>query len=421
MSTAFTDTGFRRHPLKQQGNMASILEKNILDRRQFLEISAYGIAALATHGLIPKVLANPPLDASRAAVDLAMVEVMAEMVDETQVFMMAFQGPEGPAIPGPLITAIEGEWIELTLRNRLREPHSFFIPGVVNSGPLRPRYMRRIRFRAPRAGTYLYSDGVNYPVNRVLGLHGVLVVLPRAGNTPYGDPTPAIQRLFEDLGASEHFPGNSWSRERSLVWVFNGIDPRFNRLAETACESINRERFVSEFQPRYFTLNGKSGFFSAHDPATQPRGRVGEPMLIRVVNASLATHSPHIHGNHVYLLAKNGSVLGNVTAVDTWSMRPGDRGDVLLPFVVPPDIPPAAWPPVEECFPLLYPMHCHTEMSQTANGGNYPQGLIVHWSIEGPLAGHDPGQGAACKIGGGHGGGDGDGGHDDHSTAVSGF
>jgi hypothetical protein len=28
-------------------------------------------------------------------------------------------------------------------------------------------------------------------------------------------------------------------------------------------------------------------------------------------------------------------------------------------------------------------MHCHCEMSQTAAGGNYPQGLVTHWQIEG--------------------------------------
>jgi len=49
----------------------------------------------------------------------------------------------------------------------------------------------------------------------------------------------------------------------------------------------------------------------------------------------------------------------------------------------PPEIPPAAWPPVDENFPFQYTMHCHTEMSQTAAGGNYPQGCITHWQMEG--------------------------------------
>jgi hypothetical protein len=30
-------------------------------------------------------------------------------------------------------------------------------------------------------------------------------------------------------------------------------------------------------------------------------------------------------------------------------------------------------------------MHCHTEMSQTAAGGNYPMGLVTHWEMTGAL------------------------------------
>jgi tRNA(Arg) A34 adenosine deaminase TadA len=77
-------------------------------------------------------------------------------------------------------------------------------------------------------------------------------------------------------------------------------------------------------------------------------------------------------------------VRDNILERDGWSLRPLDRKDMLLPFEVPKDIPPAVWPPREEPFPLRYAMHCHTEMSQTAGGGNYPQGLVTHWELLGP-------------------------------------
>jgi hypothetical protein len=41
----------------------------------------------------------------------------------------------------------------------------------------------------------------------------------------------------------------------------------------------------------------------------------------------------------------------------------------------------------QEPFPLRYVMHCHTEMSQTAAGGNYPQGMVSHWEILGGVGG----------------------------------
>jgi hypothetical protein len=34
-------------------------------------------------------------------------------------------------------------------------------------------------------------------------------------------------------------------------------------------------------------------------------------------------------------------------------------------------------------------MHCHIEMSQTAAGGNYPQGLVTDWQMLGPYIPND--------------------------------
>jgi hypothetical protein len=79
----------------------------------------------------------------------------------------------------------------------------------------------------------------------------------------------------------------------------------------------------------------------------------------------------------------------NIVELDTWLMSPMDRKDLLLPFCKPPDIPENAWPPRQEPFPFKYPMHCHIEMSQTAAGGNYPQGLVTDWQMLGPYIPND--------------------------------
>jgi len=65
-------------------------------------------------------------------------------------------------------------------------------------------------------------------------------------------------------------------------------------------------------------------------------------------------------------------------------MPPMARKDMLLPFVKPFDAP--VWPPIEEKFPMRYVMHCHCEMSNTAGGGNYPQGMVTHWEMLGTYA-----------------------------------
>jgi hypothetical protein len=396
-------------------------------RREFLRFGSCGLAAVTfgTAGLPIFLRGGRALAAPLSgAVPLTLIEADAEMVDGTLVYSWAFDGPAGPRIPGPLILATEGERVRLEVRNEIPHggAHGFAVPGVVESGPIPHGETVPVDFTAPAAGTYLYLDPFNAPVNRVMGLHGVLLVVPPpvGHHTPYSRPTPKVQRLFDDLGSpgwsagrgSAHFPGHPWDPDRTWIWLFHTVDPDKNALLDPeqpgSVSTLAAAQFQEGYLPRYFTLNGKSGFFAAghhpddaehahHGPLPEydlqvdiaPFGNVGQPALVRTVNAGLATHSLHPHGNHHYLLAENGTVRDNVWWVDTWTLPPLARKDLLLPFIRPPEIPAPAWPPVDELFPLQYTMHCHVEMSQTAAGGNYPQGAVTHWQIGGDVDPND--------------------------------
>jgi hypothetical protein len=341
----------------------------------------------------------------------------------------------GVRIPGPGLVALEGDRIRLHITNNIGQggAHGFAIPGVpltVNGNVVTEVTIPaggeevEIEFTAPAAGTYMYLDPLNAPVNRVMGLHGALIVLPDpvGNNTPYSSPTSRVQKLFDDLGSTTYFPGNPWDPMRNVVWVFNVIDP-VKCAAAAVAGAIAPAAFLDNFLPQYFTINGKSGYFSAqhggHGSGAESEheeegrtsladgffdlqrnisisGTVGQPMLIRTLNAGLMWQSPHIHGNHVYLLSHanvlDGSrqVFNNLTMIDTWSITPGDVKDVLLPFIQPPDIPAATWSRFangssDELFPFIYPMHDHNELSNTAAGANYPFGAATHWQIDGPF------------------------------------
>jgi hypothetical protein len=160
---------------------------------------------------------------------------------------------------------------------------------------------------------------------------------------------------------------------------------------------------------------------------------VGEPVLIRILNAGLWLHSMHIHANHVYVVGMNINApagaspistegftrtggsrsMENPLWVDVMTLAPMDCIDWLVPYMRPPDVPNTGgigravtpltdnnghlvWPPNDELnihlpnnlvtstgvqlgvqlSPLCYPMHDHSEPSQTAQGGNYNMGLI---------------------------------------------
>jgi hypothetical protein len=386
-----------------------------ISRRDFVRYGITGLAVLAGDRWIPMARVFHPvahaLDGEKM-VELVASEAFVEMVDLTPVYHWVWEVPGlGPSLPGPTIRATEGEQVTIRMTNALREEHAFalvsgpepsnrsplptvpgpgfsetglVVPGTF-TGPVPPGGAATITFEAPAAGTYIYLDPLNGPVNRALGLHGMFISLPQDPVvTPYTQPTGSVLQLFQDFGRAEHLPGYPWNLERTWLWIFFSIDPKFNARA-FAGEPIPAAEFRANNVPQYFMVSGRTGFFASHDPLVFPFGYEGNPALIRNVNVGMATHSPHIHGNHVYLTAFNGEVQANVLQLSTWAVPPLAIADVVLPFIKPPDIPPEAWPPVDEPFPMRYPMHCHVEMSQLASGANYPQGLVTDWDLEGPL------------------------------------
>jgi FtsP/CotA-like multicopper oxidase with cupredoxin domain len=390
-----------------------------MKRRDFIKTGLTGLAAITVGTVrIPHLFRSEALAASQA-IDLFMEAAMVEMVDGTQVFHWLYGlTSAAPNFPGPAIFAVAGDDITINITNHLNEPHAFQILGTrVMTPPIAPGQTRTVRFTAPAAGTYLYLDPLNDPVNRVLGLHGALIVSPAAGNTPYTHPTTNVQQLFNDLGTTPQFPKHAtspvgWDPNRFRIWLHHQIDPAFNAQAQAdflagRASTVSAAQMRATFLPRYFTTDGKSGAFSAHDPAIRLDGAIGQPMLVRILNAGLYTHSNHLHANHFYLTAVNNEVRDNVFAIDSLTIKPLDRIDWLVPFHRPPDIAgdpnillrnlipnelaltisgPNGSPGVPQS-PLPYPMHCHMEISQTAAGGNYPQGQIVHFNFTGDIDG----------------------------------
>jgi hypothetical protein len=146
---------------------------------------------------------------------------------------------------------------------------------------------------------------------------------------------------------------------------------------------------------------------------------VGEPTLVRTLNAGLMVHSMHMHANHNYVTSINNEPQDRLLWIDTFTSYPMEHYDYMLPYMRPPDIPnvrgigradaglataiATTWPPLDEFgrhhppvgtlrtnfagtalvdiaqsqSPLCYPMHDHSEASQTSQGGNYNCGLIA--------------------------------------------
>jgi len=439
-----------------------------MHRRQFLRYGGAGLLAGANLGLGgTAALAACTSAGAPCTIRLGIGSMNYEMIDG-QVFPMlgfrrmayALGDPVDitPRFPGPVLRVLEGQMVTLMVTNYRPEPHSVHIPGagvdgsVVRIDDIPTNGTRTVTFQAPVAGTYLYHDP-SHPsrhLYRLLGLQGVMVVHPLYGQTrtsgsttvtPYSmdklqlvspAAATAMTKVFEAFGNSTRFPGSPWApaalnqeySAQERIWLFSEVDPDYNTLIKptgifrSATDRIikrslpvpaSAQEVVDNWTPRYFTINGKSGFDLSEDPSVVCRNFIGEPTLLRVVCAGLCHHAAHIHGNHLLELAQNtfsddglvapyGShrtanygepiVNENIWERDVWPTWPMQSRDMILPYEVPPDIP--NWSKFElatneEPFPLRYVMHDHCEMATTAAGGNYPQGAVTHWQIEGPV------------------------------------
>jgi hypothetical protein len=427
-----------------------------MDRRSFLGSSLGGLSALLVGNAFSAL--ELPEDYPNAvqvqSLDFRIIDVEKEMIchnkiNQAECYFWIYKDDRFPAdCPGPIIMAMEGDEIQVSIKNELSQDHAFFIPNVVNSGAVKPKKRKTFSFIAPTPGTYLYYDNLNAPVNRVMGLHGALIVMPKsavAGNkfTPYRNPTPNIQRLFNDFGGPLS-PGLAWEEGdpstntppfRQNVWLLHEASPilfaevgnyrgrgRSDYPADKFVNSFTRDKYANTYKtgkfnkkPHFFTINGQSGHLSHHNPCVTPFRRVGEPVIIRTLNAGLATHSLHIHANHFYLLSLNNKLQNNLLWLDTHQVEPLGSMDWALPLRRPPDIPNErgigfadkplrdlkgqdVWPPLEElaCYfpeegdpmatrmsPLCYPMHDHIETTQTAQGANYTTGIMSGVNITG--------------------------------------
>lgn len=438
-----------------------------MKRRDFLKLGVTGAATLVLGSRIP-FLGIKDAYAATQSLTITITDGMKDMVTKNAiavgitdpnpvpaqcyfwVYKMTATGPNGvnvdlpPDCPGPTIVAVKGDTIDLTITNNLDEPHSFYIPGIYDSGPIAPGATVTGTLTASVSGAHMYYDRLNAPVNRVMGLHGGMVVRPAApapghNYTPYDNPSPHVQALYDSFGTSV-FPGLKWEEGdpstntpafRQYVWCLHQASPNLFAAVGNYTPGLDypANDFLQKFLrdpfsftranniPQYFTINGQSGFFSHFSPTITPIGRVGEPVVIHIMNAGLWTHSMHYHFNHFYVTYDNG-VSPNPIWIDIYNVDPMDTVDYTLPFMRPPNVPTVrgialpetpvqtisghpCWPPLEELdvfipkkgtkakdkngnpilleqreSPLCYPMHDHSEPSQTAQGGNYNCGLI---------------------------------------------
>lgn len=233
-------------------------------------------------------------------------------------------------VPGPVLTANEGDLVNITVINNHTLNHNFLIQGVTSdAAAIAPGGSKLYSFTASTAGTYLYSDTLNSNINREMGMYGALRVGPAGGgNTAWtGGPAFNFQR----------------------TWVVSEMDKtRWNDVAG-AGGTVS----TATYKPNYFLMNGKGGFDAMADANSTIDGNVTQTALVRIVNAGQFSHSLHFHGNHFQVLSVNGVRKSSpFQELDVINIPPMGAAEVLYYLNQPGD----------------YPMHVHTAQMENANG-----------------------------------------------------
>ena len=253
------------------------------------------------------------------------VEKEIQISDDAYLQAMTFNG----SIPGPMIVAHEGDYVELTLRNPATNMMQHNIDfhaatGALGGGALtliNPGEQTVLRFKATRAGVFTYHcapGGPMIPWHVVAGMSGTIMVLPREGlKDQHGQPVAYDSVMY--IGENDFY----------IPRAEDGTFKRYADATEGYEDSVN---VMNKLIPSHVVFNGRVGALTGDNALT---AKVGERVLF-VHNQANRDTRPHLIGGHGDLVWEAGK-FDNVPDVDleTWFIRGGSSGAALYKFLQP--------------------------------------------------------------------------------------
>lgn len=251
-----------------------------------------------------------------------------------------------PKFPAPVLSVNAGDSVTVTVINNHTIDHNFLIKGITSdTTPIAPGQSKTYTFtaRGANAGSHIYYDTLNNTVNREMGLYGAMIIKPADG---------AAKTVWTG--------GPAYTLD--YTWVVGEMDKsRWNDVAGGGAAPD-----ISVYQPDYYIINGMGGFDAAKDANTSITGKVGDTVLVRIINGGQYPYSMHFHANHVKVAALNGAA----------QPAPFKLFDVV-------SVPPLGT--VDLLFDLTqlgeYLMHVHTAQAETS-GGVYLNGIMAMIHIQ---------------------------------------
>ena len=258
------------------------------------------------------------------------IEVMLDIIEKkmviddegTEVWALTYGG----SVPGPLIVAHEGDYVELTLRNLPTNTMEHNIDfhastGALGGGALThvmPGEQAVLRWKATKPGVFVYHcapGDVMIPYHVVHGMNGAVMVLPRDGlKDAKGNPY-TYDKVFY-IGEQDYY----------IPRDEQGAFKKYEMAGENMAEALDVMRKLT---PTHIVFNGAKGSLTG-DKAL--KAKVGEKVLFIHAQANRDTR-PHLIGGHGDLVWETGSFTDVPwTGLETWFIRGGSAGAMAYEF-----------------------------------------------------------------------------------------
>ena len=250
------------------------------------------------------------------------------VVDEdtgASIWALTYNG----SVPGPLIIAHEGDYVEMTLINPSdsRLEHNIDVhssTGALGGGALThvfPGEEAVLRWKATKPGVFTYHcapGGAMIPYHVTHGMNGTVMVLPRDGlKDPQGNPLRYDEIAY--IGEQDYY----------LPMDEDGEYIQYSEAGEDYSDSLEVMRGLI---PTHSVFNGAVGALTGEGAI---KSKVGKTVLM-IHNQANRDTRPHLIGGHGNYVWEAGSFSdAPQTGLESWFIRGGSSGAALYTFEQP--------------------------------------------------------------------------------------
>ncbi len=289
-------------------------------------------ASLAGVERVKQVLVPPPAVPAHAQINtgkprivevrLVIEEKEIEVAPGAFVWAFTFNG----SVPGPLIVAHEGDYVELTLVNPKTSqlPHNIDFhaaTGAMGGGDLTmvaPGQEVVLRWKATRAGVFVYHcapGGTMVPWHVVHGMNGAVMILPRDG-------------LKDANGTAIRYDSAYYIGEQDY-YLPRAADGSYKRYAGPALSLHDDLQVMRGLIPTHVVFGGKAGALTGRNAM---KAGVGETVLFIHSQANRPSY-PHLIGGHADYLWERGKFNDPpARGHESWSIAAGSAGAFVYTF-----------------------------------------------------------------------------------------